>query len=96
MKSPLRRRRSAMSATAERLKEYKVRGDELVARAKQLIHEGNVRRLIVKDEKGETILEVPLTVGVVGAMLVPVWVALGAIAALAVRYTLVVELHEPV
>jgi len=85
-----------MSATAERLKEYKVRGDELVARAKQLIHEGNVRRLIVKDEKGETILEVPLTVGVVGAMLVPVWVALGAIAALAVRYTLVVELHEPV
>jgi hypothetical protein len=84
-----------MSATTERLKEYKVHGDELVARAKQLIHEGNVRRLIVKDEKGETILEVPLTVGVVGAMLIPVWVALGAIAALAVRYTLVVELHEP-
>ena len=84
-----------MTTATERLKEYKVHGDELVARAKQLIHEGNVRRLIVKDEKGATILEVPLTVGVVGAMLMPVWVALGAIAALAVRYTLVVELHEP-
>ena len=73
---------------------YRVAGTELVARAKALVHEGNIRRLIVKDDKEHTILEIPLTVGVVGAMLLPVWVALGAIAALAAHYTLVVEKHE--
>ena len=73
---------------------YRVAGTELVTRAKALVHEGNIRRLIVKDEKERTILEIPLTVGVVGAMLLPVWAALGAIAALAAHYTLVVEKHE--
>jgi hypothetical protein len=73
---------------------YRVAGNELVTRAKALVHEGNIRRLIVKDDKDHTILEIPLTVGVVGAMLLPVWVALGAIAALAAHYTLVVEKHE--
>jgi hypothetical protein len=82
-----------MTTAIRKLKEYRVHGDELVARAKELIHQGNVRRLIVKDEHGSTILEIPLTVGVVGAVLVPVWVALGAIAALAAKYTLVVEEH---
>jgi hypothetical protein len=75
--------------------EYRVKGEQLVARAKELVHEGNVRRLIVKDERNHTILEVPLTVGVVGAVLLPVWVALGAIAALAAHYTLVVEPQSP-
>jgi hypothetical protein len=74
---------------------YRVAGSELVTRAKTLVHEGNIRRLIVKDDKEHTILEIPLTVGVVGAMLLPVWVALGAMAALAAHYTLVVEKHEP-
>jgi len=73
---------------------YRVAGSELVARAKALVHEGNIRRLIVKDDKDHTILEVPLTVGVVGAMLLPVWVALGSIAALASHYTLVVQKHD--
>ena len=73
---------------------YRVAGTELLARAKQLVHEGNIRRLIVKDDKEHTILEIPLTVGVVGAMLLPILVALGAIAALAADYTLVVEKHE--
>ena len=73
---------------------YRVAGTELVTRAKALVYEGNIRRLIVKDEKERTILEIPLTVGVVGAMLLPVWAALGAIAALAAHYTLVVEKHE--
>lgn len=58
------------------------------------MHEGNVRRIIVKNDKGETLIEVPLTIGVVGAILLPVWAALGAIAALAANFTIVVERVE--
>lgn len=74
--------------------EYHVTGDTLVSKIKELVHQGNIRRLIIKDEEGRTVLEVPLTVGVVGAVLLPVWVALGAIAALAAHYTIVVEREE--
>jgi hypothetical protein len=74
--------------------EYKVKGEHLVARAKELVHQGNVKRLIVKSEGGQTLMEVPLTVGIVGAVMLPVWVALGAIAALANNYTLEIETHE--
>lgn len=71
--------------------EHQVPGANLVAKAKELIHEGNVRRLIVKNDQGETVIELPLTAGVVGVVLAPALAALGAIAALAARYTLVVE-----
>lgn len=74
--------------------EHRVSGEGLVAKVKELIHEGNVRRIIVKNEEGRTLLEIPLTVGVVGAVFLPVLVALGAIAALAKSYTLVVEKQE--
>ncbi len=74
--------------------EYKVRGEHLVERAKELVHAGNVRRLIVKSEQGQTLIEIPLTMGIVGAMMLPVWVALGAIAALANNYTLEVVTRE--
>lgn len=74
--------------------EHRVTGEGLVAKVKELIHEGNVRRIIVKNEEGRTLLEIPLTVGVVGAVFLPVLVALGAIAALAKSYTLVVEKQE--
>ena len=57
--------------------------DRVIERTKKLIHEGNVRRLIVKNAQGITLIEVPLTVGVVGAVLVPVWAAIAAIAAIA-------------
>lgn len=83
-----------MTAPTIPTERHRVKGEELVARAKELIHQGNIRRLIVKDSKEHTILEIPLTVGVVGAVLLPVWTALGAIAALASHYTLVVEKHE--
>jgi hypothetical protein len=73
------------------LEEHRVTGDKLLAKARQLIHQGNVRRLIVRTEEGVTVMEVPLTVGVVGAVLLPVWVALGAIAAVASHYRIVVE-----
>jgi len=75
--------------------EHRVSGEGLVARVRELIHEGNVRRIIVKNDKGQTLLEIPLTMGLVGAALMPVLVALGSIAALAAEYTLVIEKHEP-
>jgi hypothetical protein len=71
--------------------EHKVSGEQLVTRVKELIREGNVRRIIVKDEESQTVMELPLTIGVVGALLLPALVALGAIAALAAHYTLVIE-----
>lgn len=65
--------------------------DRVIERLKKLIHEGNVRSLILKDAEGRTVLVVPLTVGVVGAALLPVWAALGAVAALAAGFTIEVE-----
>jgi hypothetical protein len=71
--------------------EFRVEGDKLIAKIKEIIHEGNVRRLIIKNEQGQTLMEFPLTIGVVGAVLLPVWAALGAIAALAANFTIIVE-----
>lgn len=71
--------------------EIRVRGEELLAKVKELVHEGNVRRLIIKNEEGTTLIEVPLTIGVIGAVLLPVWAAIGAVAALATDCTVVVE-----
>jgi hypothetical protein len=71
--------------------EHKVSGEGLVAKIKELIRQGNVRRVIIKDENGRSVIEIPLTIGLVGAVLAPVWIAVGAIAALAANYTLVVE-----
>jgi hypothetical protein len=82
------------SPSQTRTETHKIDGSELVKRIKQLVHEGNVRRVIVKGEDGRTMLEIPLSVGVVGAVLTPVWVALGAIAALASKHTIVVERKE--
>lgn len=66
--------------------EIRVKGEELVGKVKDLIHEGNIRRIIIKNEQGETYLEIPLTIGVVGAVLAPIWAALGALAAKAVNF----------
>jgi hypothetical protein len=71
--------------------EHKVSGKNLLQRVKQLVHEGNVRRITIKNSEGKSLIEIPLTVGVVGVVLLPVWAAVGAIAALAADYTLVVE-----
>jgi len=68
--------------------------DRVIERTKKLIHEGNVRRLIVKNAEGVTLIEVPLTMGVVGAVLVPVWAAIAAIAAIASDATVVVEKRD--
>lgn len=74
--------------------EFSVSADNLIQRVKELIHEGNVTRIIVKDEKGKILLEMPATVGVIGAILVPWMAALGAIVALVTKCTIVVERRE--
>lgn len=80
--------------TATRTEEIKISGDELLAKAKELVREGNVRRLMIKNADGHTLIEIPLTVGVIGAALLPVWAAIGAVAALATDCTIVVERTE--
>jgi hypothetical protein len=62
--------------------EFKVKGEELVEKVKQLLHEGNVRRLIIKDESGKVYLEIPVTFGVIGALFAPMLAAVGAVAAM--------------
>ena len=77
-----------------RTEEYQVTGDLLVAKIKEIVHEGNIRRIVIKNEEGKILIEIPLTIGVVGALLLPVWAAIGAIAALAAKLTIVVEKVE--
>lgn len=66
-------------------------GEEVLTKVKELVHEGNVRRIAIRNEKGETVVEFPLTVGVVGALLLPMWAAIGAVAALLTHCTIAVE-----
>jgi Flp pilus assembly pilin Flp len=80
---------------AQRTQEFTISGDEVVAKVRELIQEGNVRRLIIKNEEGRTMIEVPLTIGLIGAALLPVLAAIGAAAAIATRCTVVVEREEP-
>jgi hypothetical protein len=80
-----------MDSQPTRIQEFTIDGDQLLATVKELVHEGNVRRLTIKSEEGRTLLEVPLTIGVIGAALLPVFAAIGALAALATRCTIVVE-----
>ena len=74
--------------------EFSVSADNLIERVKELLHEGNVTRVIVKDDKGKTMLEIPATVGVIGVLLAPWLAALGVIAALVTNCKIVVERRE--
>jgi hypothetical protein len=80
-----------MNEEAARKEELKVKGEALLAKVRELVREGNVRRLTIKNEEGRTVIEIPLTVGVVGALLAPAWAAIGAVAALAADYSIEVE-----
>src|SRR5580700_11179203 len=71
--------------------EIKVLGNELADKVKALIHEGNVRRVIIKNEQGHTFMEIPVTVAAIGAIFAPILAAVGALAAMAARFTVVVE-----
>lgn len=70
--------------------DFKVKGDDLIAKVKELIHEGNVRRLLIKDKDGKTIIELPLTVTAVGVVFAPMLAAVGAVAALVAECTITV------
>jgi hypothetical protein len=78
-----------------RRERHNVTGEKLLETVKRILHEGNVRRIIIKDHEDRTILEVPLTVGVVGVLLAPVAAALGAVAALVANLTIEVEKVGP-
>ena len=71
--------------------EFKLDGEQLLAKVKELIREGNARRIIIKNEKGEAIIEIPLTIGAIGAVLAPPLAAVGAVAALLTKCSIVVE-----
>lgn len=62
---------------------FKVKGDELLCFVKKMFHEGNVRRIIIKDEKGKPYMEIPVNIGVIGFVVAPILVAVGALAAMA-------------
>jgi hypothetical protein len=83
-----------MSQEKFRTEEFRVNGEDLIAKIKNLIKEGNIRRVTIKDKDGNVVFEIPLTLGVVGALIAPQLAAIGAIAALITEATVVVEKSE--
>lgn len=80
-----------MPEQTTRTEEFQINGDEIIARLKELLHEGNIRRVSIKNEEGRTLIDIPLTISVVGVLLAPQLAAIGAVAALVSKCTLVVE-----
>lgn len=66
--------------------QFNVSGDELLKKIKEILHEGNVNRIIIKNEEGKTYMEIPVTIGVLGAVFAPILAAVGALAAMAARF----------
>jgi hypothetical protein len=79
-----------MAGSKGGFEEHCVTGDQLISKLKQILHEGNVRRIVIKDENDKVLIEIPLALGVVGVLLAPVWAAVGGIAALASNLKIVV------
>ncbi len=82
-------REPALARTTQ--EELKVAGENLLKTVREVVHEGNYRRIIIRNDHGHTLLEIPLTIGLVGALLMPVWAAIGAMAAMATGFTIIVE-----
>jgi hypothetical protein len=80
---------------SNRTEEFKVSGEDLLRKVKEIIAEGNVRRIGIRNKEGKTLIEIPLALGIVGAVLLPALAAVGAIAALLVECTIVVEREGP-
>ena len=78
-------------AKINKIETFTVKGEELLLKVKEVIKEGNVRKITIKDKNGKTLVAVPLTLGVVGAVLAPVLAAVGAIAALVTECSITVE-----
>jgi len=68
--------------------EFKVKGEDLLRKIREIVHEGNVSRIIIKDDTGKVYIEIPVTLGVIGALIAPVLAAVGALAALAADFTI--------
>ena len=83
-----------MTEETTRTEEFEFNGDTLIAKIKELIHEGNIRRMIIKNEEGRVLIDIPLTVGILGTLVAPQLAALGAIAALVTHGTIIVEKVE--
>ncbi len=83
-----------MSKKPGRVEEFEVDGDKVVTEVKKLLHEGNIRRITIKNQKGEVLIEIPLLVGIIGAALLPVLAAVGALGALVARLRIAVEKVE--
>jgi hypothetical protein len=83
-----------MTEEKTRTEEFRVEGEKLIGKVKEVIHEGNIRRIIIKDKEGKTVLEIPMTFGVVGVLIAPQLAAIGAIAALLTEATVVIEKEE--
>jgi len=77
------------------VEEIKVLADELADKVRELIRQGNVNRIIIRDEQGHTYMEIPVTVAAVGAVIAPILAAVGALAAMAAKFTIVVEKTAP-
>ncbi len=82
---------TAQSSQITRTEEFVITGDKLIATVKRIWHEGNARRISIKDAGGVTLIEIPMTVGVIGALLMPTLAAVGAVAALVTDLRIVVE-----
>ena len=80
-----------MTEEKVRTEEFQVQGEQIVAKIKELVRQGNIRRVTIKNEEGKVVVDVPLTLGVVGALLMPQLAAVGAVAALLANCTIVVE-----
>jgi len=78
-----------------RTEEFKLDGGKVLDKIKELVHEGNIRRITLKNEDGKTLIEIPLTLGLVGAALLPVFAAVGALAAVVTRMVIAVEKVDP-
>ncbi|TSA30703.1 MAG: DUF4342 domain-containing protein [Ignavibacteriales bacterium] len=74
--------------------EFKIKGQELLTKIEELIKEGNARKIIIKDDKGRTYIEIPVTVGVIGTLFAPVVAAVGALAGVAANFTIEVIKKE--
>ena len=83
-----------MAEQEKRTEEFVVNGDEVVSKVKELLKEVNVRRIIIKNEAGETIVELPVSVGLIGVILAPMIAAVGAAAALLTKCTIIVERRD--
>lgn len=91
---PERQLEEETSGRRTRRERYRVKGDRVIGKIRELLHQGNVRHVVIRNEDGRTLIEFPVTLGVAGALLAPVWAAVGAIAAMVANLSIEIEREE--